>query len=64
VECPARHLQDSPGQERGFLEMRVRAVSRPAITASGDGFRRQRFPMMGERVVSREALEAGGSVSP
>jgi hypothetical protein len=44
VECPARHLQDSQGQERAFLALRARAVSRPAITAGGDGFGRHRLP--------------------
>ena len=57
MECPARHLQDSPGQERNFLDMRARAMSRTALGGSGS-------PMMGERSVSRAALEAGGSVSP
>ena len=27
MECPARHLQDSTSQERGFLDMRARAMS-------------------------------------
>ena len=57
MECPARHLQDSPGQKRNFLDMRARAVIRTALGGSVP-------PMMGERPVSRAALEAGGSVSP
>ena len=54
MECPARHLQDSPGLERNFLDMRARAVSRPAITAGGDGFGRHRLSHGGACVELRD----------
>ena len=65
MECPARHLQDSPGQERNFLYMRARAVSRPAITTGSDGFGQHRLSHgEGGRVLSCAALDAGVSAFP